>query len=277
MRDMTRARALLVSTTAGVALLALVSNAGSAERPFTLGPSPVTVTISFADGRGGCAFARSFTDTFQLFAPGNGRLTITQPRTGDVVEGAIRADGTFQLRSDDESYDGKITGSTGTATYAYTSQGCTQTYDATFALPESDLELMLTAPARARMNKHDIDRKRIAIVLYRIVITNNGPSTSPGGTFVLRVSRPMRLASQFFAASSAGLPAASKPVRCAFGRAAVFTCRVPELHRDEVAAVALPMQARLPGAHVARGTVTGVNVDPVLANNRSMRSTTVRR
>jgi hypothetical protein len=41
--------------------------------------------------------------------------------------------------------------------------------------------------------------------------------------------------------------------------------------------VGLLMHATRVGAYVARGTVAGVNFDPVLANNRATRRTTVRR
>ena len=105
------------------------------EQPFSLGPSAVPATGTFTNGRGGCPVATSFTDSFQFFAPGNGTLTITQPKTGDRVSGPIKPDGSFQLRSSGESYDGKITGNRATATYSYTtSGGCTETFDASFVL-----------------------------------------------------------------------------------------------------------------------------------------------
>jgi hypothetical protein len=103
-------------------------------RPFTLGPSPVTAVGTFTNGRGGCPVQTSFTDTFQLLAPGDGTLTITQPSTGDRLSGPISPDGSFQLRSAGETYDGRFTGRTATATYTYTRNGCTETYDAAFAL-----------------------------------------------------------------------------------------------------------------------------------------------
>ena len=61
-------------------------------------------------------------------------MTITQPSTGDKVAGTIDAGGDYRLRSVRESYDGKITGNTATATYSYTSAGCTETYDVTFVI-----------------------------------------------------------------------------------------------------------------------------------------------
>jgi hypothetical protein len=45
------------------------------------------------------------------------------------VSGPIKPDGSFQLRSARESYDGKITGNRATGTYAYTTaSGCIETY-----------------------------------------------------------------------------------------------------------------------------------------------------
>lgn len=106
----------------------------SVEQPFSLGPSPVPATGTFTNGRGGCPFPTSFTDMFWFLAPGDGTLTITQPTTGDRVSGPIGPDGSFRLRSPGESYDGKIAGNRATATYSYTRNGCTETYDAAFAL-----------------------------------------------------------------------------------------------------------------------------------------------
>jgi len=102
--------------------------------PFSLGSGPVPATGTFTNGRGGCPVATSFTDSFQFFAPGDGTLTITQPKTGDRVSGPIKPNGSFQLKSSGESYDGRITGNTATATYSYTASGCTETYDASFVL-----------------------------------------------------------------------------------------------------------------------------------------------
>jgi hypothetical protein len=89
---------------------------------------------TFTNGRGGCPVATSFTlDGFQFFAPGTGILTITL--SNQRVSGPINRDGSFQVRGTGESYDGKITGSTATATYSYTTaSGCTETYDVRFML-----------------------------------------------------------------------------------------------------------------------------------------------
>jgi hypothetical protein len=84
---------------------------------------------------------------------------------------------------------GRIAGATGSATYSYTANGCTQTYDATFALPESDLELSLHAPKSSKMIA--VVGGDFARVFYRVVVTNGGASTSPAATVVLRFSRPL--------------------------------------------------------------------------------------
>jgi hypothetical protein len=107
----------------------------SAGRPFSLGASPVAAVGTFANGQGGCPVATSFTDRFLLRAPGDGTLTITQPRTEDEVVLAIAPDGSFGGRNDRESYQGVIAGNRATATYSYTTPtGCIETFDATFEL-----------------------------------------------------------------------------------------------------------------------------------------------
>ena len=104
-----------------------------AEPPFSLGPSPIDAMGTFTNGRGGCPVVTSFTAGSQFFAPGDGTLTITHPT--NRVSGPINRDGSFQLRSANESYDGKVTGNTATATYSYTTaSGCTEIYDVRFVL-----------------------------------------------------------------------------------------------------------------------------------------------
>jgi len=100
-----------------------------AEPPFSLGPSPVAAVITYTNGTGGCPVVTSFVIDAQFFAPGKGTLTITDG-TGRSVSGPINHDGSFDLRSANESYKGKITGSTATGTYTYTTaSGCTETYN----------------------------------------------------------------------------------------------------------------------------------------------------
>ena len=100
-----------------------------AEPPFSLGESPVAAVITYTNGTGGCPVVTSFVIDAQFFAPGKGTLTITDG-TGRSVSGPINHDGSFDLRSANESYKGKITGSTATGTYAYTTaNGCMETYN----------------------------------------------------------------------------------------------------------------------------------------------------
>ena len=252
--------------------------------PFKLGPNPVPATGTFTNGRGGCPVATSFEATFLFFAPGDGKMKITEPKTGDEVVVTIDRNGNFDGRSARESYtDGKITGNTATAKYSYTTvSGCTETYDVTFVLElaESDLELSLTAPARATLKYRSERKKAVVDVRYRVVVTNGGASTSPAATVVLRLSRPLLVEAYGFGGRW-GIPekkiAACSGSRRGYEPTVLQTCRVPELHRGESAGIAILAMATRPGLYVMRGTVTGVNLDPVLANNRATRRTTVRR
>lgn len=270
----TRAWAVAALLLAG---LVAASAAAQVPTPFRLGASPVPAQGTFTNGRGGCPLATSFTDRFEFHAPGDGTLTITQPSTGDRVSGPISPDGTFALRSAGESYSGRITGSRAAATYTYTmTVGCTQTYDASFelAIPESDLELRILAPGRARLAGSP---RPEAFIRYRIAVENGGPSTSPSAQVTLRVSRPVAV--RLYSWERAAGYAEDKPMYCSArgGSTVVIRCRVPELHRGEDAGVVVSVRVGRPAAYVARGTVTGSNADPVLANNRATRRTTVRR
>jgi hypothetical protein len=249
-----------------------------AHGPFTLGPSPIPAAGTFRNGRGGCPVATSFTDTFQFLAPGNGTLTITQPSAGDRVSGSIAPDGSFRLRSTGESYDGKITGKTATAIYSYTA-GCTETYDADFVLdrPESDLELSLTVPGRAKIARGN--GGTFAKLVYRVAVANNGSAPSPQAAVQLRLSR-----STFGTVYQWGVKVGvlqRKRIACkARARAkptVLWTCQTPPLGRGEAAGVAIVVEARQPGNYVAQGAVEGVNLDPVPGNNGAMRRTTVSR
>lgn len=248
--------------------------------PFSLGPNPIPAAGTFRNGRGGCPVATIFTDAFQFLAPGNGKLTITQPKTGDTASGPIDPAGLFQLRGPGESYDnGKITGKKATATYAYTAGGCTETYDAEFSLdrPESDLELSLTVAGRARISRAQTGA--FAKLVYRIAVANNGPATSPDATVQLRLSR-----AAFGTVYQWGVKVGvlqKKRIACKPRNrkkpTVLWTCQTPELARGEAAGVAIVVEARVPGNYVARGAVEGVNLDPVPGNNGAMRRTTVTR
>lgn len=138
---------------------------------------------------------------------------------------------------------------------------------------ESDLELTLSAPSVHRWK----DERGGRAIPYRVVVTNHGASASGGATLVLRISRPVQwTGSKYSGADKAGLPAGAKPIECR-GKGVVHTCQVPALDRDEQAAVLYYLYPQRPGVYTARGTVTGTNPDPDLANNRASRSTTVRR
>jgi hypothetical protein len=140
----------------------------------------------------------------------------------------------------------------------------------------SDLELKLTAPRSTRMES--VVGGDFANPIFRVVVTNNGPSTSPGGTVVLRFSRPLAGNGYYYGARW-GVPQ-DKRITCPktrfYAHVVVRTCRVPELHRGESAGVAVNTHATRVGVYVTRATVTGSNPDPVLANNRATRSTTVK-
>jgi hypothetical protein len=100
-----------------------------AEPPFSLGRNPVAAVITYTNGTGGCPVVTSFVINAQFLASGNGTLTITDG-TGRSVSGPINPGGSFDLRSANESYKGKITGSTATGTYTYTTAGgCIETYN----------------------------------------------------------------------------------------------------------------------------------------------------
>jgi len=115
-----------------------------AETPFSLGKEPVAAVGTF-NGQDVCpGIATSFTQTSEWLAPGTGTLTITDA-TGRKVSGPIKPGGSFDVRgvfafrsggeSFSESYVGKITGNTATATYKYTTaSGCLSTYAVSFVL-----------------------------------------------------------------------------------------------------------------------------------------------
>lgn len=262
---------------ASASTLGPASSSAEVVGPFTLGPSPIAATGSFTNGRGGCPVATTFTGKFQFLAPGNGTLTITT--TGDEASGPIDEKGLFQLRSTDESYDGKITGKKATAKYAYTAGGCTETYDAEFDLdrPESDLALALTVAGRAKITRAKTGT--FAKLVYRIAVANNGPDPSPGGAVQLRLSRAV-----FGTAYQWGVKVGvlqKKRIACKAKDkkkpAVLWTCETPALARGEAAGVAIVVEARQPGTYVAQGVVQGVNLDPVPSNNGAMRKTTVKR
>lgn len=132
---------------------------------------------------------------------------------------------------------------------------------------ESDLELELTVRPRTRLTHNSKDKplKKWAEMTYRLVITNQGPSMSPGAKVRLRISRPVS-------------PEESSGRVCTYRFPAVLiTCIVGSLDRGEERRIALKVTTRKPTRYVARATVTGVNPDPVLANNRATRTTVVSR
>jgi hypothetical protein len=103
-------------------------------KPFTLGEGPIDVTATYTNGQGGCPVATSFTAAGQFLAPGDGMLTYTLPGN-QVAKGPIDPRGSFKLSNASESYVGKITGNTATATYTYkTANGCAATYNVSFML-----------------------------------------------------------------------------------------------------------------------------------------------
>jgi hypothetical protein len=115
----------------------LTTNAGPQETVpgFGLGAGPIEATGTFANGSGGCDVATSFTDRFVVHAPGDGKIRITQPRTGDDVRGRVERDGTVRIVGGRETYSGRIVEDRMTATYTYTTAtGCVATYDAVFVL-----------------------------------------------------------------------------------------------------------------------------------------------
>jgi hypothetical protein len=287
-RSVGKRRALTI-VVIGASLLAVVGAAPSTHAaaspraatqalpPFNLGPSPVRARGTFTNGRGGCPVATSFADTFLLLAPGNGTLTITQPTTGDRVSGTIGPDGSFSLQSAGETYTGRIVGRTATATYAYTARGCTETYEVTFVLErlDSDLALALSAPGTAKMKR--TGGRTFARVIYRARIFNNGPAASPGGMATFSVSRALFVYGYARGAVSRPQPAETgcspRPRRST----TVFQCVISPLESGASETIVVFTEARRTGSYLARGLVTGVNVDPVEANNRATRRTNVRR
>ncbi len=98
-------------------------------KPFTLGPGPVDVAATYTNGQGGCPVATNFTAAGQFLARGDGILTYTLPGN-QVAKGPIDPKGSYKIGNASESYVGRITGNTATATYTYTTaSGCTETYD----------------------------------------------------------------------------------------------------------------------------------------------------
>lgn len=267
--------ALVAAAGASVLTVLLPASGTAAHVPFSLGPDPVSAVGRFTNGRGGCPVQTTFTDRFQFLAPGDGTLTITQPSTGDRVSGPIKPDGSFQLRSAGESYDGKIAGKKATAAYAYTAGGCKETYDSEFDLDrdESDLALGLAVAGRARV------KGAFAKLVYRIAVTNNGPDTSPSAPVQLRLSKAAFGTSYQWGVKVGVLQ--KKRIGCTARdpkkATTVWTCLTPVLNNGEAAGVAIVLQARKPGKYAAQGVVEGVNFDPVPGNNGAMRRTTVTR
>jgi len=115
-----------------------------AETPFNFGKEPVAAVGTF-NGQDVCqGLATSFTQGSEWLAPGTGTLKI-KDASGRELSGPIKPSGSFDVRgafafrsggeSFSESYVGKITGSTATATYKYTNpSGCVSTYAVSFVL-----------------------------------------------------------------------------------------------------------------------------------------------
>lgn len=172
------AASMLAALTAGATYAAPTAD----HRPASFGPAPATADGTFTNGRGGCPVATSFEDAFLFLARGDGRMEIAQPSTGDTVSGTIDARGAFRLRSDRESYDGRVTGNTAKAAYSYTTAaGCTETYDASFVLEPIPASTLDRIAARATCSpSKGVDRSRCTVR-----VTNAGTRPLVAATFAI--------------------------------------------------------------------------------------------